>query len=440
MTSTDEIFDIVIVGCGPAGMAAAIGLQAVSQLKFIVLEARNRVGGRVSTDTTTFGINTPIDLGAQWLHHYRPENPLYKYHAISEDISINNLFISHSLTSPFFDIDGTRISSDKVYKAEALSKQLCKIVEESALSIDKSLFDAIKSEYMNYDNDPQIKRLLDLFLGIIEQYEGSNLDQLSAKSFFKSDNGFPECNLSLPNGFGTFIEKVVQHHQLPVEFNCIVTRIDTSSSDSIVRIYTKDERILLSKYILITISIGCLKSSSIEFIPSLPEWKQNAIDIMGTGLANKIFLQFPFVFWDPTWPLIYSTSPRFRFFICRPNDCILQIKLAARTAIEIEQKDDKETIDEVMALLRTIFSDRDVPEPTKFLITKWHQDEFSRGAYSNFAVNTDNQTLIDLARECNGRIHWAGEHTNHDGSIGCVDSAFESGQREAKKIIQRIKL
>ncbi|CAF1664329.1 unnamed protein product [Rotaria sp. Silwood1] len=76
MTSTDEIFDIVIVGCGPAGMAAAIGLQAVSQLKFIVLEARNRVGGRVSTDTTTFGINTPIDLGAQWLHHYRPENPL----------------------------------------------------------------------------------------------------------------------------------------------------------------------------------------------------------------------------------------------------------------------------------------------------------------------------------------------------------------------------
>ncbi|CAF4573308.1 unnamed protein product, partial [Rotaria sp. Silwood2] len=63
-----------IVGCGPAGIAAAIDLQAVSQLKFIVFEARNRVGGRVSTDTTIFGINTSIDLGAQWLHHYRPEN------------------------------------------------------------------------------------------------------------------------------------------------------------------------------------------------------------------------------------------------------------------------------------------------------------------------------------------------------------------------------
>jgi monoamine oxidase len=47
---------------------------------------------------------------------------------------------------------------------------------------------------------------------------------------------------------------------------------------------------------------------------------------------------------------------------------------------------------------------------------------------------------MDLARECNDRIHWAGEHTNYNGTIGCVDSAFESGQREAKRIVQRLKL
>ncbi|CAF2015861.1 unnamed protein product, partial [Rotaria magnacalcarata] len=65
MTAIDEIFDVIIVGCGSAGIAAAIDLQAVPQLKFTIVEARNRVGGRVFTDRTTFGTDKPIDLGAQ---------------------------------------------------------------------------------------------------------------------------------------------------------------------------------------------------------------------------------------------------------------------------------------------------------------------------------------------------------------------------------------
>jgi polyamine oxidase len=161
---------------------------------------------------------------------------------------------------------------------------------------------------------------------------------------------------------------------------------------------------------------------------------------MGVGLSDKIFLQFPFIFWDPKWTSIFCTSSRYRFILCRPDICMLFIKLTGRVALEIEEKNEQETIDEVMILLRTIFSDKNVPEPTRYLITKWNQDQFSKGSYSNFAVGADNQTLIDLARECNDRIYWAGEHTNYNGTIGCVDSAFESGQREAKRIVDRLKL
>jgi monoamine oxidase len=442
MISKDEIFDVIIIGCGPAGIAAAIDFQTIPTLKFILLEARNRVGGRVITDTTTFGINSPVDLGAQWLHHYRPENPLHKYQQLSKDNYINYNFIIRSSTTPFFDIDGKRISSDKIDKAEEIFNQLSNKIKQSSISIDKSMFDIIKSEYNDHvnNNDSQIKRLIDLFFGIIEQYEASNLDQLSAKSYLKSDNGLAECNLAMPNGFGIFLQQIVQQHKLPVELNSIVIRIDTSSLDSIVRIYTEDQRIFLCKYVLVTIPLGCLKAHSIEFIPNLPEWKQNAIDIMGVGLSDKIFLQFPFVFWNPEWASIFCISSRFRFILCRSDTCMLFIKLAARVALEIEEQNEQETIDEIMILLRAIFSDRDVPEPTRYLITKWNQDPFSKGSYSNFAVGADEQTLIDLARECNDRIYWAGEHTNYDGTIGCVDSAFESGQREAKRIVERLKL
>ncbi|CAF4666047.1 unnamed protein product, partial [Rotaria magnacalcarata] len=72
-----------------------------------------------------------------------------------------------------------------------------------------------------------------------------------------------EYNLALPNGFGTFLEQLVLHYQLPVQLNCIVTRIDASSSDSIVRLSIRDGRTLQCKYVLITIPLGCLKARSI---------------------------------------------------------------------------------------------------------------------------------------------------------------------------------
>lgn len=444
MTTNSELFDVIIVGCGPAGIAAGIELQKKnSTLKYVLLEARDRIGGRVVTDTTTFGVKTPVDLGAQWLHHYRPENPLHEYHQASQDAQINHHFILRTSTTPFVDIDGTKISSKKIEQAEEIFQRLCERIQQTCLSVDQSIFDVIKNEYEQYtreEHDPQLKRLIDLFFGVIEQYEASNLDQLSAKSYLKSDNGIQECNLAMPNGFGQLIQQIVQQHQLPVQLNTIVTCIDTSSSDSIVRIHTKDQHVFLCKYVLVTIPLGCLKAHTIEFRPTLPQWKQTAIDTMGVGLSNKIFLQFPVVFWDPQCTAIFCTSDRYRFILCRSDVCLMQIKLAARVADEIEQTNDEETIVEVMNLLRTIFADRQVPQPTRYLITRWNQDEFARGSYSNFAIGADQHTSFDLARVCNDRIHWAGEHTNYDGTIGCVDSAFESGQREAKQIQKRIEL
>lgn len=443
MASNDEIFDVIIIGCGPAGIAAAIEFQTIRKIKFLILEARNRVGGRVVTDITTFGKDFPVDLGAQWIHHYRPENPLYKYSQLSKDKHLNYHFILRSLSTPFVDIDGTRISAEKIDKAEKIFDQLCNQIKDSVLSSDQSVYDVIKNKYVHDDNDdPQIKRLIDLFFGFIEQYEAINLDELSAKCFLTGDNGIPEWNLAMPNGFGTLIQEIVEQHQLPVQLNSIVTRIDASSSllDSLMEIYTKDQRKFLCKNILITIPLGCLKKQTIEFLPKLPEWKQNAIDKMGVGINNKIFLQFPTVFWDTECTSMLCTSARFRFILFRADTRIIYIKLAARVALEIEQENEEKTIDEVMILLRSIFSDRHVPDPNGSIITKWNQDPFANGSYSTFTVGNDTQTLFDLARECHDRIYWAGEHTDYDGTIGCVDSAFESGQREAKRIIKKLKL
>ena len=77
--------------------------------------------------------------------------------------------------------------------------------------------------------------------------------------------------------------------------------------------------------------------------------------------------------------------------------------------------------------------------PIKWLVTRWGSDPFSRGSYSSFHVGNNDEILKELARETHGgRVHWAGEHTNYSGSIGYVDSAFESGQREAILIHKKL--
>ncbi|CAF3977852.1 unnamed protein product, partial [Rotaria magnacalcarata] len=130
MTAIDEIFDVIIVGCGSAGIAAAIDLQAVPQLKFTIVEARNRVGGRVFTDRTTFGTDKPIDL----------------------DIHTKNYFSSRSSGTQFCDVDGTKICSDKLSDAENIFNKLYRTIKESSPIIDISMLDVIKTEYNSYEN------------------------------------------------------------------------------------------------------------------------------------------------------------------------------------------------------------------------------------------------------------------------------------------------
>jgi monoamine oxidase len=438
MTSSNSSYDIIIIGCGPAGIAAALELQKYQPTPhFLIVEARNRVGGRTYTDTHTFVSDEPIDLGARWIHHYRPENPLSVHYTPSDKDQFDYDFFE-TPTTAYFDIDGTPLS-------DSLRAQAKQIVEEFSNNIkqyssdrdDISMFDVIRDKYNEIQNE-QMRRLVNMNLAYIEHYEASNLDQLSAKSYLKSDCDINTCDLTLSIGLGSFIKQIVERHHLPVQLNTIITSIDIpTNKNDLIRITTEDNRHYLSKYILITIPLGCLKARSIQFTPSLPDWKQNAIDRMGFGLLNKIYLQFPLTFWDEKFDNIFIASNRFRFFLCFPHDHILAIYVAGHLARELEQLTDETIIEQILQCLQPIYPQ--IPKPIKWLVTRWGCDPFAYGSYSNFTIGATYETSKELARECyDERIYWAGEHANYCGTIGCVDSAFESGHREAKRIYDKL--
>ncbi|CAF1337210.1 unnamed protein product [Adineta steineri] len=158
---------------------------------------------------------------------------------------------------------------------------------------------------------------------------------------------------------------------------------------------------------------------------------------MGVGLLNKIHIQFPFTFWDEKLDNIFISSNRFRFFGCASQDHILILFVAGKLARELEQQTDEQIVEQIIQCLQPIYPQ--MPKPTKWLMTRWGSDPFAYGSYSNFKTGSTHETVEELAKECyDGRIHWAGEHTNYGGAIGCVDSAFESGHREAKLIYNKL--
>ncbi|CAF3064600.1 unnamed protein product [Rotaria sp. Silwood2] len=182
-----------------------------------------------------------------------------------------------------------------------------------------------------------MRRLVDMNLAYIEHYEASNLNELSAKSYLKSDGGIETCDLTLPIGLCSFIEQIVKRNNLSIQLNTIVTNIDIAiDKNDPIHITTQDNRHYLSKYVLITIPLDCLKAFSIKFISALPDWKQNAIDKNG-------------------------------FFQCHSHDQVLTLFVGGNLAGKLEQETDEEIIEQIFQCLKRIYSP--IPKPTKWLIT-----------------------------------------------------------------------
>jgi monoamine oxidase len=432
--------DVVIIGAGAAGIAAAVELQSTN-LTFVILEARNRIGGRAHTDQETF-TPTPIDLGASWIHSYGPENVLFNYH---EYFKVDQKQNGMASTRLCLDYDGQPFTSETLYDARDIYTQIYDRLESfNKNNEDQSIEQVIQSEYERLltTNGP-VKRLADLYLSGSEQYDGSNFAYLSAKYWGVGSGSGGDRSVSF--GYGNLLERIAHHHNLPIRLNTLVTKINTTDPHRIGITIANDSSIIYCHRVIITIPLGCLKKETILFEPPLPDWKRDAINRMGMGLMNKLIVQFSNNFWNPNVQVFSHACNerrgRFRFTLCIPPPAnILILFVTGIFALELEMLTDTQILEQVMSFLRKIFPGTVIPDPINYKFTRWAHDPLAYGSYSNFAVHTGPHTIEQLARATSDeRVQWAGEHANIDDgtehwSFGCVHSAFQSGQRAAKAI------
>ena len=120
-----DIYDVIIIGCGSAGIGAGIEFEKMTSksINYLILEARNRIGGRAYTDTTTFGKNIPLDHGAHYICHHEENNFLRQFYVPSEKDFVESDSYDNS-TMVIYDQHGTVIEDELINKATKYAHDL----------------------------------------------------------------------------------------------------------------------------------------------------------------------------------------------------------------------------------------------------------------------------------------------------------------------------
>lgn len=418
---------IVVIGAGLAGLAAARTLQGRGY-DVVLLEARDRIGGRVWTSTVWPDI--PLDLGASWIHGIRG-NPLT---SVADEIPARRLVTSYDRAITY-NTSGQRLSLSETARLDALRKQVFFALRPAqARDVDLSIRQAIEPLMRQFDDSSEGTRFLNFILSSeIEQEYAGSAAMLSAH-WYDSAKMFHGDDVVFVQGFHTLTNFLAS--RVRIELEQVVTNIHWGQSP--VRVVTQKAE-FMADHVVVTVPLGVLQARRVQFTPRLPLEKQQAMAQLGMGVLNKCYLRFPDAFWptDVDWLEHVSTEPgewtEWVSFMRVANTPILLGLNAADRGREIEAWSDQQIVASAMRTLRTIYGEG-ISNPIGFQITRWASDPFSLGAYSYNPVGYQSGMRRMLAAPLKQRVFFAGEASDEE-YFGTAHGAYLSGVRAAQEIL-----
>ncbi|GAB2285042.1 Polyamine oxidase 2 [Dionaea muscipula] len=432
---------VIVIGAGVAGIAAARALHDAS-FQVIVLESRDRIGGRVCTDYT-FGF--PVDLGASWLHGVCNENPLapligrlgLPLYRTSGD---NSVLYDHDLESyALFDVDGNQVPPGLVIKVgeafENILKECDKVREEleEDMSI-KQAFSIVLERRPDLRLEGLAHKVLQWYLCRMEGWFAADAETISLKCWDQEE--------LLPGGHGLMVRGYLPvintlAKGLDIRLNQRVTRVTRHLKG--VRVTTEGGASLIADAAVVAVPLGVLKSRQMKFEPRLPEWKEAAISDLGIGIENKIVLHFENVFWPNVEFLgvVADTSYGCSYFLNlhkATGHPVLVYMPAGKLAQDIEKMSDEAAANFAFMQLKKILSDASAP--IQYLVSHWGSDINTLGSYSYDRVGKPHY-LYERLRIPVDNLFFAGEATStlYPGS---VHGAYSTGVQAAEDCRMRV--
>lgn len=415
---TKHVHDVVIVGAGVAGLTAAHELKQTGITDVVILEAQDRIGGRVLTDTE---YGNPVELGAEFVHGRRIAT--WKY------IDFLNLPTVPVGGAPkLIDHSGKELTA----KENAQYQELNDAVEAHGIP-GVSVADIAQA----YRGEAS-QRVVDLVNFGIGDYEAGDADKLDSGAFSEmceltKHNG---ANHVLLHGYRQLIDYLATDQK--IYSSAVVRSIDTTDP-GYVEVMLDDGERFLAKRVVVTVSLGVLKSRMIQFKPALSQAKQRVIRRLGMGKAVKLLLQFKTgKLVEELFHMADGENESLQTVSCwwqsASNHKVLVGYAGGTRHDAIVSMDEKILLTKVIRDLESMAGRLIRDELVSFKLVRWDNNPFTRGAYSNHPVGVGNDERAALARPVNNRLFFAGEATVTSGNYATVHGAIESGQRTAQLI------
>jgi monoamine oxidase len=405
--------DVAIIGAGAAGLGAAHALKN-SGLSVIVLEARDRVGGRAHTIQAAPDV--VFDVGCGWLHSANQNS----FVGIAEQLGfeINKDLPpwrerAHGKAFPQADRDDFIRALDQFYDR----------AEQAAIEAERTGRDQPAALYLEPGNrwNPMID-------AISTYINGVELDRVSILDMDAYDD--TDLNWRIRRGYGALI--AAYGAACPLALNCAVKLIDHSGKR--VRIETT-QGTLTSDKVIVTVPTNLIADEEIRFHPALPA-KVGAARGLPLGLADKVTLALDEPEALPKEGNLRGATMRTGMgtYHIRPfgQPCIEGF-FGGRFARQLEDAGDgaiaAAAIDEITGFLGNDFRRKLKP----LAESRWAHDPFARGSYSHALPGHAGAREI-LAAPVDGRLFFAGEATSPN-FFSTAHGARDSGERAAGEVL-----
>jgi monoamine oxidase len=391
---------VVVVGAGIAGLAAARVL-AKAGVEVVVLEARDRVGGRIHT-------KWGVEFGAGWIEG-SVGNPL-------ADLVKRLRLKTRPFAYDYVLYDGRR-EVDSV-RVDRIASRIIARVQAMRVTADRPLSEAFQAELEAVD--PRDREAVEWAVNWeVGSDDAEDLDRLSLRGYVEEgdDYGFDGPSLAVVHGFSKVPEALARG--LDVRLECDVRRIRHGARVEIDGIEADRA--------VVTLPLGVLKSGRVAFDPPLPRAKREAIRRLGVGAALKLWIDYPHRFWDDE-ELIGLIGCDFPVWI--PQKRSLVFWCHGDMARRLERQGD--LMERAREAIKRVYPD--APTPIGGDASRWWSDPYSRGAWSHLPVGASHDLFDELAKPV-GVLHFAGEATSRD-NFSSANGAYLSGLRAAREVLE----
>jgi monoamine oxidase len=399
-------YDVVIIGGGAAGIAAARRLHDAA-IDCLLVEARSRLGGRAWTEIRA---GFPVDHGCGWLHS-ADRNPWTKI-AEAQGRTIDKTPPPWSRSSL-----GFRLGEQQDYR-------------QAFIAFDQrvsELADAAKDAAVAVALEPD-GRWNGLISAVVTFINGAEVSDVSLRDYNNYDD--TEVNWRVVEGYGAAI--AAYGDGLRVEFECPVTRIDRSNKR--LRIETAKGAISADQAI-VTLPTTVLAAMEEFFAPALPD-KIEAARNLPLGLDDKLFIALdrPEEFEKESRLFGVKNDSRTAAYHIRPfGRPMIEAFFGGSNARELERAGEGAFFDFAVGQLTGQFGNNFAKRIRPLCVHRWGADPFARGAYS-YAVPGKVDCRAVLAAPVDNRLFFAGEACSKD-SYSTAHGAFFTGIAAAKRAI-----